>query len=386
MTGINYGLVTMDQSFDRSNPFYAKVVERYSLCKEGSAKEILHLVVDIKGSGMRYQVGDCLAIIPSNHPERVKRLLKMLELSESSNVIDSRTKKTETAWELLSKQVNINDCSQSLLKKLLSSTSNPSQIDLLQEVLSEKERVKNLDLIEFLEIYGKIPLSTQEFVDCLRPMMPRFYSIASSMNAVGEEVHLTVALDQCVIDGKKRVGVCTDYLCRQVVPHRSDVPVYIHPNRGFTLPRSENTPLIMVGPGTGIAPFRGFMQERELSAKHSYHWLFFGDWNRNQHFYYQDYWESLEAMGLLRLDLAFSRDQEHKIYVQDRMHEKGQELFQWLERGAHFYVCGNASKMAKDVDLALHRILEKHGNMSADEAKAYVKRMRAEKRYLRDVY
>ncbi len=376
----------MSQVYTRSHPYYAKIVERFSLCREGSVKEILHLVFDISGSGIKYQVGDCLAVIPSNHPARIEKLLEVLGLAESSVLLDSRAKAPAEARELLARRVNINDCPQLLLKKLLSASSNSCQVELLQELLSDKERVKRLDLIEFLEMYGEMPLVPQEFVDCLRPMMPRFYSIASSMSAVGEQVHLTVGLDRCVVNGKQRVGVCTDYLCRQTILNETEVPVYIHPHRGFTLPKSDDIPLIMIGPGTGIAPFRGFMQERELRASRSNHWLFFGDWKRSQHFYYQDYWESLEAKGLLQLDLAFSRDQENKIYVQDRMCEKGQELFQWLENGAHLYVCGNALKMAKDVDAALHRILEEHGSLSVGEAKAYVKKMRTDNRYLRDVY
>ena len=372
----------MSQIYSRSNPLLAKITERTPLCHSQTGKEIYHLVVDLKGTGMIYSVGDCLAVLPSNQSDRVDRLLDVLHLKDDDLLEDRREKECLPAREILTKRVNINDCPAAVVKRLAESSSCPD----LQSLLEDKERLKRLDFVRFLEEVGGISFPTQEFIDCLRPMMPRFYSIASSMKAVGEEVHLTVALGQCEVDGVKRLGVCTDYLCKQVPLQQSVVPVYLHPHRGFTLPANYETPIIMVGPGTGIAPFRGFMQQRELSARHNKNWLFFGDWNQKEHYFYQDYWQRLTSKGMLKLDLAFSRDQNDKVYVQHRMLEKGEELFQWLEDGAYFYVCGNASRMAKDVECALHQILERHGSMSEDEAKAYVKKMRTEKRYLRDVY
>lgn len=369
----------MNQSYTRTNPLLAKIIERTPLCDQNSGKEIHHLVVDIKGSGMTYEVGDCLAVLPSNHPERVDRLLAALGIQGDDLLEDTRSKERVPARDLLSNRVNINDCPLAVVKKLAETVD-------LQDLLENKEKLKRLDLVEFLEGVENVSFPVQDIVSALRPMMPRFYSIASSMDAVGEEVHLTVALGVCEIDGKKRLGVCTDYLCRQAPLHEPVVPVYLHPHRGFTLPENTKTPIIMVGPGTGIAPFRGFMQHRELHSDHDRHWLFFGDWKEGEHFYYRDYWESLSSKGVLKMDLAFSRDQSEKVYVQHRMLEKGKELFQWLEEGAYFYVCGNASRMAKDVEKALHEVLEKYGSLSEEESKAYVKKMRSEKRYLRDVY
>jgi len=372
----------MKQNYSRENPFYAKITERKPLCTVDSGKEIYHLVVDLQGSGISYEVGDCLAILPSNHPVKVDQLLKVLGLNVKDHLLDPRSGVEVEAGELLGKRLNINDCPLSLVKKLAESQKE----DNLQNLLNDKQKVKELDLVHFLERYGTGQLSVQEIVNSLRPMMPRFYSIASSMDTVGDEVHLTVALGKCFIDGVKRHGVCTDYLCHQVPLHQQELPVYLHPHRGFTLPGNHTAPIIMVGPGTGIAPFRGFMQQREKVAAHPKHWLFFGDWTKENHYYYGDYWENLASKGMLRLDLAFSRDQAEKIYVQHRMHENGKELFAWLQEGAYFYVCGNASKMAKDVDQALHQVLEEHGNLSSEDAKAYVKQMRSDKRYLRDVY
>lgn len=372
----------MNQNYSRQNPYLAKIIERVPLCSIDSGKEIYHIVIDIKGSGISYEVGDCLAILPSNHPERVQKVLSVLGLRETDRLIDTRANEDVDAIELFSKRLNINDCPLALVKKAAESSTDEDLLAIAQD----KQQVKELDLLLFLERCGIGSLTAQDVADLLRPMMPRFYSIASSMDVVGEEVHLTVALGKCVIDGIKRHGVCTDYLCHQAPVERPELPVYLHPHRGFTLPENPETPIIMVGPGTGIAPFRGFMQQRERRASHHKHWLFFGDWTKKSHYYYSDYWENLSSKGMLKLDLAFSRDQEEKIYVQHLMRQNGRELVDWLREGAYFYVCGNASKMAKDVDLALHQVLEDHGNLTAEEARAYVKRMRADKRYLRDVY
>lgn len=372
----------MNQLYSREIPYFAKITQRVPLCSAESGKEIYHIVIDIKGSGITYEVGDCLAVLPSNHPERVGRILSLLGLNENDRLIDSRSNSETEAKELFSRKLNINDCPLALVKKI----AEFSKDEALQTLLEDKIKVKGLDLLDCIERFGKGSLSAQEVADMLRPLMPRFYSIASSMDVVGEEVHLTVALGKSVIDGMHRLGVCTDYLCHQVPLGQPELPVYLHPHRGFTLPGDHEVPIIMVGPGTGIAPFRGFMQQREKSATHPKHWLFFGDWTKKRHYYYSDYWEGLASKGLLKLELAFSRDQEEKIYVQHLMRKNGKELVAWLKSGAYFYVCGNASRMAKDVDYALHQVLEEHGNLSSEEAKAYVKQMRAEKRYLRDVY
>jgi sulfite reductase (NADPH) flavoprotein alpha-component len=195
-----------------------------------------------------------------------------------------------------------------------------------------------------------------------------------------------VALQKWRIFGKERLGVCTDYLCRRVPLHAEVVPVYINPHRGFTLPEDKHTPIIMIGPGTGIAPFRAFMQEREVLDAAGKNWLFFGEWNRFHHYFYEDFWSSLEQKGKLRVDLAFSRDQKDKIYVQHRMIENGKEIYRWLQEGAYFYVCGDASNMAKDVEAALQKILINEGGLSEEQSREYIKALRKEGRYLRDVY
>ena len=228
--------------------------------------------------------------------------------------------------------------------------------------------------------------SPQEICNRLRGLIPRLYSIASSMKSVGEEIHLTIAKVIYQTNGFTRRGIATNYLCNLAALNDLSVPIYIQKTNDFRLPENPNTPLIMVGPGTGIAPFRAFMQERATTEASGKNWLFFGEWNKNFDFFYEDYWTKLQKQQFLKLSIAFSRDQERKVYVQHKMEENASEFWQWLEQGAHFYVCGDSTYMAKDVDQTLHKIVEQEGKMDSGAAKAYVKQMKADKRYLRDVY
>jgi len=230
------------------------------------------------------------------------------------------------------------------------------------------------------------PMPANDFVTLLKKLAPRLYSISSSPKAHPDEVHLTVSAVRYEIHGRLRKGVASTFLADRV-GDANYVKVYVQPSHGFKPPVNGDTPMIMVGPGTGIAPFRAFLEERLATGAKGKNWLFFGDQTRASDFLYEEQltgWQ--KDRFLTRLDLAFSRDQQEKIYVQNRMLENGAELWSWLEGGAHFYVCGDASRMAKDVDAALHSIIEKHGGKSADEAKAYVAKLKSNKRYQRDVY
>ncbi len=249
-----------------------------------------------------------------------------------------------------------------------------------------KEYQKNHELWDALLDNPEVRFTPEEICHLIQPMLPRFYSIASSMKVVGEEVHLTVSYVKYMSNGQQRLGVCSHYLCDMAPMNLATIPVYLQPHHGFTLPADPKADLIMIGPGTGVAPYRAFMQERMAMGASGKHWLFFGEWNRSYDFFYEDYWTELQAQGKLRVDLAFSRDQEHKIYVQHRMLEQAQDFFQWLEKGAYVFVCGDAHRMAKDVDAVLHRIIQEQGNTDEQGAKSYVKALRSQKRYLRDVY
>ena len=260
----------------------------------------------------------------------------------------------------------------------------------LEELLQPANREAFADYLwgrELIDLFTEFPqqgITADDLVGLLRPMPPRLYSIASSIKAHPEQVHLTVAIVRYNSHGREREGVCSSYLADRV---GQSIPCYFHPNKNFKLPEDSNTPVIMVGPGTGIAPFRAFVEERKATGASGKNWLFFGDRSSKTDYLYGDEWEQYRRDGLLAdLDLAWSRDQAEKEYVQHKMLAKGKELFSWLQDGATFYVCGDASRMAKDVDSALRQIAQSEGAMSEDDANVWVKSLQKEKRYLKDVY
>ncbi len=378
--------------YNKQNPFLATLVERYPLSKAGSNKHTHHLSLDISGSQLNYQVGDSIAVFPQHDPLLVERTLLAMRAIGDELVLDKHTNQTFPLREFLTSRANITELSRKLVSEILSRQTQPQKRDHLEYVLQEgnrdalKEYQAGHELWDALEENEEAHFEIQELCNLLMPLLPRFYSIASSMRAVGEQVDLTVAHFQYTsINGAVRHGVCTHYLCH-LAPPGGKIPIYLHPHRGFTLPSDLNASLIMIGPGTGVAPFRAFMQERLSLQAPGKNWLFFGEWTKRFDYFYEEYWTSLQAQGKLRVDVAFSRDQEHKIYVQHRMLEHAEEFFDWIEKGAHIFVCGDAHRMAKDVDATLHRIIQEQGKMDEQAAKEYVKRLKSEKRYLRDVY
>jgi sulfite reductase (NADPH) flavoprotein alpha-component len=241
-------------------------------------------------------------------------------------------------------------------------------------------------VLDVLEEFSAARFTPEEFVKVLRKLQPRLYSIASSQRAVGESVHLTVAVVRYKVEHsqRQREGVCSTFLSERSA---GGVPVFVHSAKHFRVPENTDAPVIMVGPGTGIAPFRAFLQEREATGAKGPNWLFFGEQRAATDFLYQQEFDAAVSSGLLqKFTTAFSRDQAQKIYVQNRMIEHGKELFEWLEKGAYFYVCGDAKNMAKDVDAALHTIVEQNGGKSVDEAREYIDALKKEKRYRKDVY
>ena len=265
-----------------------------------------------------------------------------------------------------------------------------AQSEKLNQLLEPTNRDAFADYLwgrELIDLFLEFPqagISADSLVSLLRPMPPRLYSIASSIKAHAEQVHLTVAIVRYDSHGRKREGVCSSYLADRV---GETIPCYFHPNKNFKLPEDSSTPIIMVGPGTGIAPFRSFIEERKITGATGKNWLFFGDRSSKTDYLYGEEWEQYQKDGLLtELDLAWSRDQAEKEYVQHKMLAKGKELFSWLQNGAAFYVCGDASRMAKDVDSALRQIASTEGSMSEDDAAQWVKSLQKEKRYLKDVY
>ncbi len=373
-------------SYSRNNPYLSSIKERINLCPADNEKATHHIVLDLADSGITYNVGDCLAVLPVNDAILVERTINALKMQADEKI--EYGEGTCSLKDYLRHHANVTEVGRKVVKALAERLSESPLPSLLlpenKEVLSAYLDGKHL--WEVLNDYPDAHFSPQEMCDLLAPLLPRFYSIASSQKSVGNEVHLTVKLLAFEAQGERRHGVCTHYLCNLMPVEESVIPVYIHPHRGFTVPEQGEVPIIMVGPGTGVAPFRAFMQERIASGAKGKNWLFFGEWRRSHNFLYGEYWKQLESEGTLRLDVAFSRDQEEKYYVQHRLLENGKELFAWLEEGAYFYVCGDAQKMAKDVEVVLQQIIELHGNKTPEEARDYIKRLRKEKRYLRDVY
>lgn len=377
--------------YNRHNPFYSLIKERYSLSDPSYPKETHHLVLCLKGSGITYQVGDSIGIIPENDPEIVLQTIQAMKAKGDEPILD-RQQKSWTLYDFLIKKANITEINKKLFQEICNRQINPQQKSALEPLLLDENRealksyLEEHHLWDFLLKHLDIAFTPQELCSLLMPLLPRFYSIASSQKCVGDEVHLTVANVNYESNGERRNGVCTHYICHRNPLNIANIPIYIQPHHGFTLPEDPQTPIIMIGPGTGVAPFRAFMQERQLYQSEGKSWLFFGEKHRNSHFFYESFWHDLIKRNQLRLDVAFSRDQEHKVYVQHRLLENGRELFKWLEEGASLYVCGDAKKMAKDVESALLTIFQNYGSKSEQEAQEYLKQLRLAKRYLRDVY
>ncbi|MGN8163938.1 sulfite reductase subunit alpha [Pantoea sp. 22096] len=369
---------------NKSNPYAAALITNKRLSGEQSAKDIRHFEFDLSDSGLKYEAGDALGVIPVNEPSLVSLLLTQLNADYQTPVPGF----DRSLGDLLTYQFEISEPSRKLIEWVGQNTTNQELRHVLQH--DDKDALGvwlwGKDTLDLLQLELTRTLAVPEFVALLRPLQHRAYSISSSSKAHPNQVHLTVASVRYHSGGRNRGGVCSTYLAERV--RRGEKPaIFISPNKAFRVPANNSAPLIMVGPGTGIAPFRAFLQERQATGAQGKNWLFFGDQHQEHDFIYQDELLAWRDNGLLtRLDLAFSRDQEKKIYVQSRMLEQGAELYAWLQEGAYFYVCGDASRMAKDVDNALYEVVRQFGGLSTERAADYVDQLKKEKRYLRDVY
>ncbi|CAG8947122.1 unnamed protein product, partial [Penicillium salamii] len=339
---------------NKSNPYAAALITNKRLSGEQSAKDIRHFEFDLSDSGLKYEAGDALGVIPVNEPSLVSLLLTQLNADYETPVPGF----DRSLGDLLTYQFEISEPSRKLIEWVGQNTTNQELRHVLQH--DDKDALGvwlwGKDTLDLLQLELTRTLAVPEFVALLRPLQHRAYSISSSSKAHPDQVHLTVASVRYHSGGRNRGGVCSTYLAERV--RRGEKPaIFISPNKSFRVPANNSAPLIMVGPGTGIAPFRAFLQERQATGAQGKNWLFFGDQHQEHDFIYQDELLAWRDNGLLtRLDLAFSRDQEKKIYVQSRMLEQGAELYAWLQEGAYFYVCGDASRMAKDVDNALYEV------------------------------
>ena len=373
--------------YSRKNPFPAKLKKNRKLTAEGSAKDTRHFEIDLADSGLAYEVGDSLGVFPTNNPDLVEEILSVLGFSGEEPVTDPNGN-TVSIREALTRSYVITEKDKKLLAAI--AEKDPSAGHFIPMTTPEgraelEAYVWGREVIDPLLAHPAAKFTPEEFVKCLRKLQPRLYSIASSQKANPTEVHLTVAAVRYETHGRKREGVCSTFLSDRA--DNAPVPVFVHTAKHFRVPEDPSIHAIMVGPGTGIAPFMAFLQERKATGATGKNWLFFGDQKSSTDFLYREELESWVSEGVLhKLSTAFSRDQAEKVYVQHRMLEEAEELYEWLQQGGYFYICGDASRMAKDVDTALHQVVEKAGGKSPEEAAAYVEELKKSKRYRKDVY
>lgn len=354
-------------AYGKKNPFPAPILTVLNLNGEGSAKEVNHVEFSLEGSGLVYEAGDALAVVPTNDPELVGSVLALLGCDGEEAV-------TTPEGEL------------PLRSALTANFDLGKPAPKLLSALQVEPAAAVIDVRDALEIAPKPLPPPTGIIANLKKLQPRLYSISSSPKAHPNQVHLTVGAVRFEVGGRMRKGVCSTFLAERGLT-AGTAGVFVHANKAFRPPADPSLPMIMVGPGTGIAPFRAFLEEREATSAPGKNWLFFGDQHAATDYLYEGQIGDWQKSGLLnRVDTAFSRDQEKKVYVQDRMREAGAELWSWLSVGGHFYVCGDAKRMAKDVDTALHDIVIEHGGKTTDEAADFIKALKADKRYARDVY
>lgn len=364
----------------KENPFPARLSLNQKITGRDSTKDIRHIEISLESSGLAYQPGDALGIWFDNDADLVGEVLALAGLSGDEDTAHG------TLRAALLGHFELTRLHGGFITGLADISDNAALKDLAGDKAQVNALVASAQVVDVLKRFPTA-LTAEQLVGLLRPLTPRLYSIASAQSEVEEEVHLTVGVARYPQeDGTVRSGAASSYLADRLIED-GEVRVFVEHNDNFRLPANPDTPVIMVGPGTGIAPFRAFMQEREAQGAEGKNWLFFGNPHFTQDFLYQVEWQRYVKSGLLsKISLAFSRDQANKIYVQDRLREAGQELYQWLEAGAHFYVCGDANKMAKDVQEALLDVIAEHGHKSREEAEEYLSELRRAKRYQRDVY
>lgn len=358
--------------YSKDNPFLSSIKERYCLSSKDSDKKTYHVVCDLAGSGIDYSVGDSFGFWPENREEDVAEIIEILGASRDEEIVDRRGQKWQL-FDFLLRGANISDVGKKLYEKVYGKEA-------------EEGFLASRQLVDFLNEAPSLHITPNELSPLLMPLLPRFYSVASSQAYVGNEVHFTVADVEYETNGRKRHGVGSLQLCHRLPIGEKKLKLFLQPSHAFHLTNDDQAKLIMIGPGTGVAPFRAFMQERVKRGALGENWLFFGERYRQHNFYYRNEWEFLASQNKVRLSLAFSRDQQNKVYVQDKMMEASNELYSWIDQGAYIYVCGDAKEMAKSVESALLSILERGGNCSHEEAKEKIKHLRKEGRYLRDVY
>lgn len=377
---------SVSNAYTRKNPFIAPVLANQSLTARQSTKDVRHIELSLEGSNIRYEPGDSIGVVPRNHSAEADALLEALCFGpEVPVVVDSSTM---TLRQALIERFEIGLVSQAFLERYARAVGAEVLVELLSAQREDmlRQYMRGRHVIDLVREHPRTKLDAAAFAGILRPLAQRLYSIASSAASTPEEVHLTVSLVEYESLGRRRRGVVSGFLA-DLRSEDAAIPVYLYRNPSFRLPRDPETPIIMIGPGTGVAPFRAFMAEREAAGAPGRNWLFFGDRSFESDFLYQAEWLNWRKRRLLtRIDVAFSRDQPERLYVQHRMQERGEELWAWLQDGAHLYVCGDAAHMAPDVHRTLLGIVQRHGGYSEDHASDYLTELQRTRRYQKDVY
>jgi sulfite reductase (NADPH) flavoprotein alpha-component len=380
-------------AYSRQQPFMAHIIEHRRLSKAGSEKDTRHFGISIAGSGMTYEPGDSLGVFANNAPPLVDEVLRLLKLDPEATVTNPEGQAAPLRQALLHHYI-LNRANRKILSGLSTRIPTGAQHHRLMELLNNEsllgDYVFSRDYVNVLEEFDEARFeSPQSFLAQLSPVTPRLYSIASAQSVHGDAVHLCIGVVRYETHGRQRAGFCSGFFADHSSIRQSNIPVYVQPSKTFHLPESPSTDILLCGNGTGIAPYRAFLQQRVHDGATGRHWLVFGDQRRDSDFLYGNEWLDYQKQGKLhRLDLAFSRDQAEKIYVQHRLQENAREVWDWLQNGAHFYLCGDARHMAKDVHQTVIEIARKQGGMSPDAAAEYVNQtlMKTEKRYRREVY
>jgi sulfite reductase (NADPH) flavoprotein alpha-component len=374
--------------YSRTNPFPAKLLVNRRLSGLESAKDTRHFELDLTGWGLGFEAGDSLAVYPTNDPELVDEIIRTLGATGDEQVSRPKGEPT-TLRQALLRDYSITQPTPKFLKAIAEQANAAPTLHYLLAPDRKQDLQSYLwgmEVIDFLTEHPSVRFAPEDFVDLLTKLQPRLYSVASSLNAYPEQVHFIVDVVRYESNGRQRKGVASSFLAERA----DGVPVPVFPSvaKHFHLPENPDTPIIMVGPGTGVAPFRAYLQERQAIGAKGKNWLFFGSQHQRCDFAYGEEFETFKKQGLLtRLDCAWSRDQAGKIYVQHRMSDNAAEIWKWIDaEGAHFFVCGDAKRMAKDVDATLRKIVQERGGKSVEEANEYVEKLKTDKRYKRDVY
>ena len=375
-----------EKKYSKANPYQAEVLENINLNGRGSNKETRHIEFLLDNFGEEYEVGDCLVVLPQNDPALVELLMSTLGWDPGDQIQISEDGDTISLEEALTSYFEITKLTRPLLQNAAAYFDNEALEDKVQDSEWIQNYIEGRDFIDLLNDFPPEELEPEDLYQILRKLPPREYSISSSYQSLPDEVHITVGAVRYNTHGRDRSGVCSVQFAERIQPGDT-VPIYLKRNPNFKFPKNGDTPVIMIGPGTGIAPFRAHMQEREEYGYKGNTWLFFGDQHFTTDFLYQTEWQEWLKDGVLeKMNVAFSRDTDQKVYVQHRIAEHSKEFNEWLEKGASIYICGDEKNMAKDVHQAIRNVLVKEQNLTEEDAESYLKQMKKDKRYQRDVY